>query len=79
MILLLKLGQAQGPERLRTPIESASLLSCRDVAAVEHLPTVEPEEQTTAPLVEVGWLGRYTRPLPVIDAHDRLLAVEGSR
>src|SRR3954469_1507925 len=37
MIELLQLGRRHGPDRLRTAVETALALGCRDAAAVRHL------------------------------------------
>jgi len=79
MIVLLKLGPQQGWEKLQEAVETAVSLSCWDVAAVEYLVAAAQQERPTSEALEVGWLGRYERPLPVMNEYDQLLGVEVGR
>ena len=76
MIRLLQLGKAQGYEKLQAAAESALALGCADEAAVRYLLLTESEHRPPQVAVEVGWLGRYERPLPVMNEYDQLLAAE---
>ena len=79
MIRLLQLGKAQGYEKLQAAAESALALGCADEAAVRYLLLTESEHRPPQVAVEVGWLGRYERPLPVMNEYDQLLAAEVAR
>jgi len=79
MVRLLQLGKAQGYEKLQAAAESALALRCGDEAAVRYLLMSEPEGRPAQEVIEVGWLGRYERPLPVVNEYDQLLAAEVKR
>jgi hypothetical protein len=79
MIRLLQLGKANGYERLQSAAESALALGCGDEAAVRYLLMSEPANRAPQEALEVGWLGRYERPLPVVNEYDQLLAAEVKR
>ena len=79
MIRLLQLGKANGYEKLQSAAESALALGCGDEAAVRYLLMSEPEDRSPQEAIEVGWLGRYERPLPVVNEYDQLLAAEVKR
>jgi transposase len=74
MIGLLKLGQEHGRDRLRTAIETALATSCTDAAAVQHLLHAQELNHVSCELMDVGFLDRYQRPLPVMNDYDQLLA-----
>jgi transposase len=79
MIELLQLGREQGFGRLRVAIEAALELGCTDAAAVRHLLAADMlVHERPAPLVELGALSQYERPLPEIDAYDHLLVAAGA-
>jgi hypothetical protein len=46
---------------------------------VRYLLTVAGEDRPPTEALEVGWLGRYQRPLPVMKEYDELLAAEVAR
>jgi hypothetical protein len=78
MIELLQLGREHGFGRLRVAIEAALELGCSDAAAVRHLLAAETlVHERPAPLVELGVLSQYERPLPEVHAYDHLLVVAG--
>jgi transposase len=78
MIELLQLGREHGFGRLRVAIEAALELGCSDAAAVRHLLVAETlVHERPAPLVELGVLSQYERPLPEVHAYDHLLVVAG--
>ena len=53
-------------------------LGCTDAAAVRHLLAAETlVHERTAPLVNLGTLSRYERPLPEVHAYDHLLVDAG--
>lgn len=79
MIGLLQLGKRQGYEKLQAAVESALALGCADEAAVRYLLLTESEHRPPQVAVEVGWLGRYARPLPVMNEYDQLLAAAVAR
>jgi transposase len=80
MIELLQLGSRHGYDRLRTAIESALQLGCRDAAAVRHLMVSdELVHQRPVLLLDIGALTRYERPLPHVHAYDDLLVAGGAR
>jgi IstB-like ATP binding protein/Mu transposase, C-terminal domain len=74
MIGLLQLGKAKGYARLRAAVESVLALGCGDEAAVRYLMLIEPEDHRPQEALEVGWLNRYERSLPVVNDYDQLLA-----
>jgi hypothetical protein len=79
MIELLQLGREQGFARLRVAIEAALKLGCSDAAAVRHLLAAETlVHERPAPLVDLGVLSQYERPLPQLDAYDHLLVAAGT-
>jgi hypothetical protein len=79
MIQLLQLGREHGFARLRVAIEAALDLGCTDAAAVQHLLATETlAHERPAPLLDLGELSRYERPLPQVHAYDHLLAVAGA-
>jgi len=64
---------------LRVAIEAALDLCCTDAAAVRHLLAAESlVHERPAPLLELGVLSRYERPLPEVHAYDDLLVVAGA-
>jgi hypothetical protein len=78
MIELLLLGREHGFARLRGAIETALELGCTDAAAVRHLLASETlAHERPAPLVELGALSQYERPLPQVHASDHLLVIAG--
>src|SRR5438105_12456991 len=78
MIELPQLGREQGFARLRAAIEAALELGCTDAAAVRHLLAAETlVHERPAPLVDLGVLSQYERPLPQVTAYDHLLVVAG--
>jgi transposase len=79
MIGLLQLGKVKGYERLQRAMESALAAGCSDEAAVRYLLTVEGENRPPTEAMEVGWLGRYERPLPIMNEYDELLGAEVAR
>jgi hypothetical protein len=46
---------------------------------VRYLLLTEPEGHAPQEAIEVGWLDRYERPLPVVNEYDQLLAAEVER
>jgi hypothetical protein len=76
MIGLLQLGKTKGYARLQSAVESALVLGCGDEAAVRHLIQAESENRPPRETLEVGWLNRYERSLPVVNEYDQLLAGE---
>jgi transposase len=79
MIELLKLGRAHGRDRLQEAIEQALATGCADTAAVRHLLQAQELQHVACEPVEVGFLARYQRPLPVLNEYDRLLAQGGAQ
>jgi len=73
MIALLRLGQRHGYDALRRAVEAALAMGVADVATVRYLMTAEQLDRAAAPLLDVGALGCYERPLPVMSDYDRLL------
>ena len=74
MIGLLQLGKAKGYAKLQAALESVLALGCGDEAAVRYLMLTEPEHHRPQEALEVGWLNRYERSLPVVKDYDQLLA-----
>jgi transposase len=79
MIGLLKLGQEHGRDRLQSAIEMALTTSCTDAAAVQHLLHAQELNHVSCELMDVGFLDRYQRPLPVMNEYDELLAQGGAQ
>ena len=79
MIELLQLGREHGFARLRVAIDAALDLGCTDAAAVRHLLASETlTHERPAPLVDLGELSRYERPLPEVHSYDHLLVLAGA-
>jgi transposase len=74
MIELLQLGRRHGHDRLRAAVELALAIGCHDAAAVRHLVATPSLSHPPAPVLEVGELGCFDRPLPTVEAYDQLLA-----
>jgi hypothetical protein len=74
MIELLALGKQHGYDRLRAAVESARDVGSHDVSAVRYLLTANDACRTELPAIEVGLLGRYERPLPIMNDYDQLLS-----
>jgi hypothetical protein len=79
MIELLKQSQQHGPVKLRDAIELALSTGCHDVAAVKHLLNAEELQRKSCEVMDVGFLERYARPLPVMTEYDQLLGVGGAQ
>ena len=79
MIGLLKLGQEHGRDRLRTAIETALDTNCTDAAAVQHLLHAQELNHVSCELMDLGFLDRYQRPLPVMNDYDQLLTQGGAQ
>ena len=77
MIELLKLSQQHGHKKLQAAIELALSTGCHDAAAVKHLLNAEELQRKTCELMDIGFLERYERPLPVMTEYDQLLSVGG--
>ena len=73
------MGKRQGYAKLQSAAESALALGCADEAAVRYLLLTESEHRPPEVVVEVGWLDRYERPLPVINEYDELLGAAVAR
>jgi hypothetical protein len=75
MIDVLKVGKQHGYERLREAVESALESGSHDVSAIRYLLTAAQRRSTEPPVIEVGLLDRYERPLPVMNDYDQLLGM----
>jgi len=75
MIELLQLGRRYGQDRLRTAIETALALGCRDAAAIRHLLATPMLAHRPPPALAPQALARFDRPVPALDRYDELLAV----
>ena len=73
MIDLLKLSQKYGHQKLRDAIELALATGCYDTAAVRHLLDGDELRHVSCEAIDVGYLERYARPLPVMHEYDQLL------
>jgi transposase len=73
MIDVLKLGRQHGYGRLREVVELALLSGSHDVCAIRYLLSATPRSAPELPVMELGLLGRYERPLPVMNDYDQLL------
>ncbi len=74
MIELLRLGRTHGYERLQEAVESALELGSCDISTVQYLMTAEQLDRARAEPIDVGPLGCYERPLPVMTDYDQLLS-----
>ena len=74
MIELLQLGRHHGQDRLRTAIETALALGCRDAAAIRHLLAAPTLAHHPPPALVPPALARFDRPVPTRDVYDELLA-----
>jgi hypothetical protein len=73
MIDILLLGREYGAARVRLAVEEALEMGCSNVGAIRYLLNVNGlEKGPTAKPVDIGALSRYDRPLPSLDAYDRL-------
>ncbi len=79
MIDLLKLGKQNGRGRLREAIETALATGCTDAAAVQHLFHTQDLNRVPCETIDIGFLERYQRPMPVMNEYDQLLAPGGAR
>jgi transposase len=79
MIELLKQCQQYGQPKLRDAIELALSTGCHDVAAVKHLLNAEELQRKSCEVIDVGFLERYVRPLPVMTEYDQLLGAGGAQ
>ncbi len=79
MVRVLKLGQEHGWEQLQKAVVKAVELSCWDPSAIEHLLLTAQQPLVRRASLAVGWLERYERPLPNLQAYDHLLSAEVKR
>ncbi len=79
MIGLLKQGAKQGWKKLEEAVEAAVRWNCWDVAAVEYRLASGELQRPVREAMELGWLERYERPLPVMNEYDQLLSEEVGR
>jgi transposase len=77
IIELLQLGTGDGWGRLRSAVEQALSLGCHDVAAVRHLMLAEHLDRPAVGAIDIGFLARYERPMPVMSGYDQLLSHGG--
>lgn len=74
MIAMLALGKQHGYDQLREAVESALDAGSHDVSAIRYLLTANQGHRTELSAIEIGLLGRYERPLPIMDDYDQLLS-----
>jgi hypothetical protein len=74
MIELLLCGKQHGWTRLLQAVDQALALGCTDAAAVRHLLIASELTHATVPVLDLGGLERYQRPLPVMKEYDLLLS-----
>jgi hypothetical protein len=74
MIELISFGKTHGYERLQLAVESALKMGSCDISTVQYLMTSEQLDRDRAEPIDVGPLGCYERPLPVLTDYDQLLA-----
>ncbi len=79
MIELLGFGKTHGHDTLRQAIESALEMGSYDVSTVWYLMTAGQLERDHPESIDVGPLGCYERPLPVMAEYDQLLSPLGVR
>jgi transposase len=73
MIEMLMLGRQHGYDQLRQAVESAIGSGSHDVSAIRYLLTAGAAHPKDLPAIDVGLLGRYERPLPIMTDYDQLL------
>ena len=76
MIDLLKLSVEHGHRKLQEAIEAALAHGCYDAAAVHHLLNAAELRHASCESIEIGYLERYARPLPMMQEYDQLLSME---
>ncbi len=74
MVAVVALGREFGHDRLRAAIATAVSLGACDVAAVRYLLTEAGLHKSDAPIIDVGELARYDRPMPALAEYDVLLS-----
>jgi hypothetical protein len=74
MIELLLCGKQHGWTRLLQAVDQALALGCTDAAAVRHLLIASELTHAPVPVLDLGGLERYQRPLPVMKEYDLLLS-----
>ena len=74
MVAVVALGREFGHDRLRAAIATAVSLGACDVAAVRYLLTEAGLHKSQAPVIDVGELARYDRPMPTLAEYDVLLS-----
>jgi hypothetical protein len=79
MIEMLKLVRQHGQARLQQAIEKALATGCTDPAAVRHLLHAGELNHVACEAIDVGFLERYERPLPVMNEYDQLLMAGGAQ
>jgi transposase len=79
MIDMLALGKQHGYDRLRAAVESALDSGSYDVSAIRYLLTAKDACRPELPVPELGLLGRYERPLPIMNDYDQLLSAGGAQ
>jgi len=73
MIDVLLLSREYGAVQVRHAVEQALEMGCWNVGAIRYLLSVNSmKEGPTAKPADIGALSRYDRPLPSLDAYDRL-------
>jgi len=73
MIDVLLLGREYGVAQVRQAVEEALEMGCSNAGAIRYLLNVNGlEKGPTAKPADIGALSRYDRPLPSLDAYDRL-------
>lgn len=75
MIELLQYGKEKGYQHLQRAVKEALELGCSDVAAIKHLMNAKNLVHLTSPIINIGLLSKYERPLPQVKSYDRLLEV----
>lgn len=74
MIEVLMLGRDHSYDRVRQAVEEALALGGSDVELIRYLLQFDDlKDQRSLEQIDVGWLGRYERPLPNLSDYDRLL------
>jgi len=73
MIELLALGKQHGYDRLKEAVETALESGSHDGSAVRYLLGAGRDRRAEIAAVDIGLLGQYERPLPVMTEYDQLL------
>ena len=74
MITLVRVGLADGWERLIAAVEEALRIGVSDAAAVQHILRMpDPQQRQQYAIALAEELAQFERPMPTMDDYDQLL------